>query len=234
MENKISNFKPEASYPEQAVVMIFDLEGFSQFFSQPDVQEYVPKYLNIVFEAINLCLDGGDHYWLIGDTEEDRQYKPLPKNIHSKFLGDGGLYIWKYKDFNASQLTSLVNRFYNLKNNFAQILKIAAEVIPVIDIPKDIRFGIAAGSVYKLTYNDTDKEEYIGYSINLASRLQSYCRDIGFIFSARLNINSSKLESNRYIKKVAKNIKGFPKEFVIIDTDDYDELSDDVKTELFE
>lgn len=35
--NKISTFKNKGSYPEQAIVMIFDLEGFSKFFSQPDV-----------------------------------------------------------------------------------------------------------------------------------------------------------------------------------------------------
>ena len=59
--------------------------------------------------------------------------------------------------------------------------------MPATDFPKRIRFGIAAGTVYKLTYqNGRAEDEYIGYSINLVSRLQSYSRDIGFIVSNRL------------------------------------------------
>jgi len=210
--------------------MIFDLEGFSNFFSQPDVQEYVPQYLNIILEAIDVAINGGESYW----HEKTRELPALPQPIHSKFLGDGALYIWKYKDFEYNQLATLVNRFYALRFNFSKILSRAAEVAPVIDIPKNIRFGIAAGSVYKLTYKNSNKEEFIGYSINLASRLQSYCRDIGFIISARLNIKSKDLEVNEYVKKVAKNLKGFPKEFVLIDRDDYKDLSEQLKSELFE
>ncbi|MBS3915233.1 MAG: hypothetical protein KG003_12105 [Bacteroidetes bacterium] len=227
----ISTFKDKASFPEQAVVMIFDLEGFSKFFSQPDVQEYVPKFLNLVLDAISICINGGEAYWL---SAEDKTYNPLPKHIHSKFLGDGAIYIWKYNDFEHSDLIVLINRLYNLKYRFDNIIESASEIIPVLDIPKNIRFGIAAGSVYKLTYQNSNKEEYIGYSINLASRLQSYCRDIGFIFSGRLNIKSTELKKNTYIKTVAKQIKGFPKEFVIVDKEDFNNLSEDIKDELFE
>lgn len=230
MNTTISTFKSKASYPEQAIVMIFDLEGFSKFFSQPDVQEYVPQFLNIVLDAINLCINGGKRYWESGSGDGDA----LPKHIHSKFLGDGALYIWRYKDFTRKEMTFLVNRLFNLKFYFDKIVKHAEEIIPVVDIPKNIRFGIAAGSIYKLTYDNSSKEEFIGYSINLASRLQSYCRDVGFIFSARLNISSSELESHKYVKKIAINIKGFPKEYVIVDKTDYDELTEETKKELFE
>jgi class 3 adenylate cyclase len=237
----ISTFKQRASYPDQAIVMIFDLEGFSKFFSQPDVQEYVPKFLNIVLEAVDVCMNGGDKgkiYW-IPEDEDDQQksnqkYSAMPKHIHSKFLGDGALFIWKYNDFTHIQLITLINRLYNLKLNFFKIIEKASDEIPVIDIPKNIRFGIAAGSVYKLTYNNSTKEEFIGYSINLASRLQSYCRNIGFIISGRLNIKATELEDNQYVKKVAKEIKGFPREYVIIDKADYDSLSEEIKSELFE
>ena len=210
--------------------MIFDLEGFSNFFSQPDVQEYVPKFLNIILDAVDSVINGGDGYWRTGAKD----LSALPKPIHSKFLGDGALYIWRYNDFEYDELISLVNRLYILRLRFSKILLKAAEVVPVIDMPKNIRFGIAAGSVYKLTYKDSNKEEFIGYSINLASRLQSYCRDIGFIVSARLNIKSAELEKDRYLKKVAKNLQGFPKEYVLIDTDDYNGLSDELKADLFE
>ena len=116
MKTTTSTFKPRASYPEQAIVMIFDLEGFSQFFSQPDVQEYVPKFINIVLEAVNLCIDGGEAYWWEkGEDKKNVKLPPLPKPIHSKFLGDGAIYIWHYNDFKPYVIVDLINRFENLK-----------------------------------------------------------------------------------------------------------------------
>ena len=143
MKTTISTFKPRASYPEQAIVLIFDLEGFSRFFSQPDVQEYVPKFLNVVLDAVKISVDGGDAYWwLQEDGKTPEKLNPLPKPIHSKFLGDGALYIWRYSDFKHFQIVGLVNRLFNLKLWFHKIVDRAADSVPVIDIPKNIRFGI--------------------------------------------------------------------------------------------
>jgi len=128
----------------------------------------------------------------------------------------------------------LVNRLWNLKNNFGKILSKCSDEVPVVDLPKKIRFGLAAGSVYKLTYEDSNKEEFIGYCINLASRLQAYCRDLGFIASARIGIPMSILKKHGYIKVVATKLKGFPKEIVIVDELEYKELEEKVRTELFE
>lgn len=41
-------FTGKASYPRNAVALLYDLEGFSRFFNQPDVQDYVPTFLNHV------------------------------------------------------------------------------------------------------------------------------------------------------------------------------------------
>lgn len=236
MKTTISTFKSTASHPEQAIVMIFDLEGFSKFFSQPDVQLYVPKYLNIVLEAIEIAINGGELYWRVDIKDnKSRVAKPLPNHIHSKFLGDGALYIWRYNDFSHEQIIALINRLYGLRMRFSEIVARASDQIPVLDIPKNIRFGVSAGSVYRLNYSNSTKEEFIGYSVNLASRLQSYCRQIGFIVSGRLNIKSTELEKNTYIKIVAIKIKGFPQEIVLVDKDDFNkELDDDTKKELFQ
>jgi class 3 adenylate cyclase len=211
-------FKQSASHPEQAIVMIFDLEGFSKFFSQPDVQSYVPKYLNTVLEAVEIVVSGGNAYYLNEPNFEGlltENLDPLPKPIHKKFLGDGMLYIWKYHDFNAAAKRSLLNSLFNLQLHFSRINLKVAEEVPVIDIPKRVRFGIAAGSVYKLTYASGRKDEYIGYSINLASRLQTYCREIGFIASARINAPHQKLAESKYIRVIATKLRGFPNEIVI-------------------
>lgn len=40
--------------------------------------------------------------------EEPISLLKFPELIHSKFLGDGGLYIWKYNDFTAQQRFDLL------------------------------------------------------------------------------------------------------------------------------
>ena len=233
MKTTISAFKPAASLAEQAIILIFDLEDFSKFSSQPDVQQYVHKFLNFIIGEIDKTIKAEEPYWAVDIDEEPMPLVKLPELIHSKFLGDGVLYIWKYSDFTEQQKMELISVFWLLKLKFKRITKKLSEDIPLIDIPKKIRFGISAGTVYKLTYQNSLREEYIGYSINLASRLQNYCSDIGFIVSGRLNINSSDLEGGQYIKVVAQKIKGFPHEIVIIDQHEYEELDENIKKQLF-
>ena len=230
MKIEIKKFSSTASLPDNGLVVIFDLEDFSQFYSQPDVQDYVPKYLNHVIEAISIVIYGGRTYW----RPKPEVVPALPKPIHWKFLGDGLMIIWKYKDFNAGNLTSLLNRLWNLKEYFSQVNKIASEDVPVIDIPARIRFGISAGTIYKLTYNLTKSEEFIGYSINLASRLQNYCGELGFIASARVNPPKANLEKNGYKRVIATKIKGFPREIVIVDKSEYNNLDAAIRTNLFD
>jgi class 3 adenylate cyclase len=232
MKTLIEEFNPVASMPEKALIMVFDLEGFSKFFNQPDVNDYVPKYLNTIFNAINLCIDGGDAYWRFKALRKNN-YEPLPKPIHTKYLGDGGLYIWRYSDLTQKDIINIVNRLWILANNFDKVNRQAGLEVPVFETPKKIRFGIAGGSVYKLTYKNSEEEEYIGYCINLASRLQSYCREIGFIVSARLDVSDFLLKEFDYKKVVATQIKGFPQEIVIIDRNDYNNLDKITKETLF-
>lgn len=229
MKDDLRIFKPEASNPIHGIAFMFDLAGFSKFFSQPDVHHYVPKYLNHVLKHIQDLING--------ETSEivgvDKKLPPLPKPIHWKFLGDGVLILWKYNDFTKSKIKVLMNRSWNIMNSFDEVNKLATVDVPVMDIPNQIRFGISAGTLYKLIYEGTQKEEYIGYCINLASRLQSYCRELGFIVSARLNPQIDDLEKHGYLKVVAKKIKGFPNELVIVDKEQYDELDNEIKLELF-
>lgn len=232
MKTLIREFNQTASLPEKALIMLFDLEGFSKFFNQPDVNDYVPKYLNVIFDAVNLCIEGGDAYWRLKSLRKN-PYEPLPKPIHTKYLGDGAMYIWRYSDLKKDEIIYLINRLWILANNFDKINLRATELVPVFDTPKRIRFGITAGSVYKLTYPNSDSEEYIGYCINLASRLQSYCREIGFIVSARLDVSNDLLREFDYKKVVAVQIKGFPHEIVIVDRNDYDNLDAVAKNTLF-
>src|SRR5260221_6198693 len=83
------HFEAKASRAMNGIALVFDLEGFSAFFNQPDVHNYVPRYLNHVLEAVTRCYAGGDIYWA-----DDPNGEKLEAPIHQKFMGDGGLYVW--------------------------------------------------------------------------------------------------------------------------------------------
>lgn len=230
-------FDSQASRPKHAVALIYDLGGFSKFFNQPDVQDYVPKFINLVSKAMSIIFFGGVGYWL-GEEEKENELDRLQAPIHEKFLGDGALYLWTppkgTNTFPSYFIINLCNNLWNLKNEFDKVIKKAADEVPVLELPSRVRFGLARGTVYELTHKNSTKKEYIGFCINLASRLQKYCSEFGFIASARIGIPEKKLQEHGYIKVVATKIKGFPREIVIIDKEEYEELEDKIKKELFE
>lgn len=229
-------FEKRASRPKNAVALMYDLEGFSRFFNQPDVQDYVPSFLNHVSEAVSVCLHGGNDYWI--EDEKLKGSRPLNLRVsHEKFMGDGALYVLLppagSKDLDQKELGLLCNRLWNLKNDFQEIVKKALDEVPVVEVPQRIRFGLSRGTVYELKKHGTQAREYIGFCINQASRLQSYCPDLGFIASARLMIPDNALKRHGYKKVIASKIKGFPNELVIVDAAEYDDLSEGVRHELF-
>jgi len=227
------SFIGRASYPKHAVVVLYDLEGFSRFFSQPDVQDYVPAFLNHVSAAMGVNLFGGEAYWANHATID-----PLEVQVaHEKFTGDGALYILLPPagsvDFPIGTLQHLCNRLWTLKNRFEEVVNRALEVVPVVEVPRNIRFGVSRGSVYELQEQGTQASEYIGFSINLASRLQKYCPGLGFIASARLRLSDRELVRHGFKKVVATKLRGFPDEIVLIDRLEYEALSDDTRKGLF-
>ena len=226
-------FEPVAAAPVDAVVIVFDLEGFSRFFSQPDVHAYVPRFLNMVFEAIRVVFEGGTPIW----KERTSTIEPLMTPTYQKFLGDGALYLLPVggkRGLTAGDTLALINRLWNLKSDFHTIADATSAAVPVVDVPRRIRFGVARGSGYKLTYRGSRQTEYVGYCINLAARLQGYCPELGFIASARLRLPDSALQKANYVKVVAKRLKNFPKEIVIVDRAEYDGLEASVRAALFD
>jgi class 3 adenylate cyclase len=225
-------FDSSASLARNGVALVYDLEGFSRFFNQPDVQDYVPRFLNHVSQALSTVIYGGAQHWL----ESPKTIEPLRlAPLHEKFLGDGALYIWTMSaEETTGFLITLCNRLWNLKRNFQAVVRRAADDVPVLDIPQKIRFGLARGTIFELTRKGSPDKEYIGFCINLAARLQSYCSDLGFIASARLGISAESFHKNGYIKVVATQIKGFPKELVFVDANEFAALETSTREELFE
>jgi len=227
-------FDSTASHPKHGIAMIYDLEGFSRFFNQPDVQDYVPKFLNLVSEALSIAIYGGKAYWL----PASETLSPLPiAPVGEKFLGDGAMYIWL--ETNDSPLTTsfvatLCNRLWNLKKFFPTLLKEAFDQLPVVDLPTRVRFGIARGTIYELSRKDGLTTEYIGFCLNLASRLQKYCPALDFIASGRIGLSQERLDKHGYLRVVATRIKGFPREIVILDKAEWSALDPAARGELFE
>ena len=136
-------------------------------------------------------------------------------------------------DFTINTLSYLCNSLWNLKIHFDVVVKKSLENVPIVEVPQRIRFGLSRGSVYELSIPNKTSKEYIGFCINFASRLQHYCPNLGFIASARLMIPDRELKKHGYRKIIATKIKGFPNEIVIVDNKEYENLSDDVRSELF-
>ena len=227
-------FDSTASRPRHGLALVYDLEGFSKFVNQPDVQGYVPKFLNEVSRAMSICISGGEAYW-DNNIPKPEALGMVP--VHEKFLGDGALYLWvdnNDKQIESNFVQNLCNRVFNLKTMFPEVLKKCHEFVPVVDLPQRIRFGLARGTIYELRRKNSSQREYIGFCINLASRLQKYCMELGFIASARLELPDRMLKQNGYVKVVATQIKGFPREIVIVDADEFKALNPEIKDHLFE
>ena len=226
-------FSSKASLPKNAVALLYDLEGFSRFFNQPDVQDYVPVFLNHISAAVGVNLFGGRAYWAHNATID-----PLEVQVaHEKFTGDGALYILLppegATDFSVNTLQHLCNRFWTLKNRFNEVVSRALEEVPVAEVPHNVRFGLCRGSVYELGGGETQTSEYIGYGINLASRLQKYCPELGFIASARLKLPDRELARHGYLKVVATQLRGFPNEIVLVDREEFMSLPEETRKGLF-
>jgi hypothetical protein len=226
-------FKPEASRARDGIAMIYDIAGFSAFFNQPDIHKYMPRYLNHISKCLDICIYGGEQYWNPNEPELG-PLRLLP--VHRKFIGDGALYIWAPKD--ATQIRPdfiipLANRLWNLQRYFENVTLACADEIPLMELPSAVKFGIARGTVFELSIEGSQTKEYIGICVNLASRLQKYCSGLNFIASARLDIPKSELEKHGYTKAVATCIKGFPKEIIVVDKNEYARLDTEVKSKLF-
>ncbi|HTI61650.1 hypothetical protein [Mucilaginibacter sp.] len=231
-KNKFQGFK-DAGRPTTGLALIFDISGFTNFFNKPDLQFYITKYINHIIECVEINIYGGDDYW---NGESEKTEPLLTKPSLRKFLGDGMLYIWEDKksnSFNAHGFkTVLINRLWLFQKNIEKVNEQLYDYIPIGDLPQKIKFGIAQGTIYKLS-EANGSYDFIGPCINLASRLVKYCNEINFICSARLDFDNADLEKYGYFKVIAKELKSFENEIVVIDANDYSELTDIDKGRLF-
>jgi class 3 adenylate cyclase len=106
-----------------------------------------------------------------------------------KYTGDGALMIWllqkKFKERQAF-CTSVVDTMRKLQQHLSKVIPGWAIEWQVKNLPERARFGITTGLVYALrgrssTFLPGPVEDYAGYCINLAVRLQNHCSEISFL-----------------------------------------------------
>lgn len=215
-----------------AVAVIFDLEGFTEFCTQPQVEHRIPALLNRLSELLCSCLDRS---WAPGD-DCAFHLAELGFPAQVKFLGDGGLLIWLLPEEDEGQLSfllALLSRLYIARRSFGDVVETFKDDFGLPRMPDKVRIGLAAGEIVRLN-SVAGEEEFVGFPINLASRLQGYCRGLGFLASARIGIPSEFLEEHGFQKVYAKRLRGFSKEVLIVDKADFYSLSSKERAFLFE
>lgn len=243
MKKTSIKFKYEDNDQKHGLVMVFDLEGFTQFVNQPGVDDYhITEYLNVVFKSIDISLFGGIPFWADYDDSpwESFRDEKYSKPTHVKFTGDGALYLWTRpfasSDFNLEFILCLMNRLATVREDFISIVETCTDEIKAFNVPERIRFGFARGTVYELSGQvlaAKSQKEYVGSCINLASRLQNYCPELGFIASAKLAIPKAELSGEGYTIVSARKIRGFQSEKVIVLREEYEKLPGRTRTDLF-
>lgn len=207
------------------IVVIFDLEGFTNFFDSASVNKniIVASYVNSFLSWVNYRLD----------LEVDRGRLPERPRL-SKFLGDGLLYVWEVEKqrLTSGRILDLINFCYNLTRGKDRYEK---EFLPEFmnklgqnwscDYPKHLRATISLGHAVKYVQRGRSVD-YVSECINIASRLLKINPEIYFVAHSDIHIGPEMLNQG-YVKKQIPNIKGIGKPIVVyIDKEDFTALSD--------
>lgn len=212
-----------------AVAVIFDLEGFTPFCRQPEVAHRLPALLNGMFEVLCSSLDehwtesAGYTFVVDGKTPS-----------HVKFLGDGALLVWVSPSppVDRTFIKHLISRLFIARTTYPDFAANFREQYGLLGLPTALRIGIAAGELLELSLNG--QAEFVGFSINLASRLQGYCgSSLGFLVSGRTGLDVDELAALGFQRVLAPKLKGFETEVVLVDSEDFRGVPARLRRQLF-
>lgn len=204
-----------------ALSVIFDLEGFTNFCKQIDPHLAVPEYLSLflkwIFSEIKIELIEQEY------EEGYKTWASLP--FLSKYLGDGVLFLWNTEKMSDVAIQNVVVSMYGIcrKYNSKFLPSISNSIISP---PSKLRCGIARGAIYSVGNGN----DYVGPCINMSARLQKL-NSLTFCFSRR-GIDPTKLEDSFrkqfIVKKV--DIRGIgSEELVCILKSEFDKLEKEDK-----
>lgn len=207
----------------QALVAIFDLEGFTSFFNQPDphivIPEYLSRFLSWLFKEISNEFKYGQ------ENEIILLWGELP--FYAKFMGDGILFIWETNDISiiCNIIITLGIICEKYVNNFLPDIR-----KHFVKSPLRLRCRISRGQIISIG----NGEDYVGPCINIASRLQKIS-SLKLVFSRRgINIDDGMLEERQgdyILKKLI--IRGIGEEIVYVDKKEFESLPPEEQS-LFE
>lgn len=163
------------SHQVNALSVIFDLEGFTNFCKQIDPQLAVPEYLSLflkwIFNEIKIELTVKKH------PEGYETWADLP--FLSKFLGDGILFLWNTKNMKDDEIQNVVVSMYEICRKYTN--KFLPKIVKnIVSPPIKLRCGIARGAIYSVGNGN----DYVGPCINMSARLQKL-NSLSFGFSRR-------------------------------------------------
>jgi len=205
----------------KAIVVSFDLTGFSEFCNQPDplVATVIPKLIKRMFDSLNATLHIPDESANLTILSQDEDTGP----VLNKFMGDGALMAWvrpMKEDLPQAFCNQIVTSMRSFQTELSNRLPAWETEWRVHKLPRQVRIGIATGVVYALRRPHLitalkDPYDYAGYCINLAVRLQSYCPRLGFLVHGPLHPELPGMEFY-----TATSIKGGQSEPVALFGDD--------------
>lgn len=209
------------SLQTNALSVIFDLEGFTNFCKQIDpdlaVPEYLSKFLKWIFDQVRAELIAKEY------DEGFKTWTDLP--FLSKYLGDGILFLWDTKDMSDTRIQNVVVSMYEICTKYTKefLPEISKEVSSP---PSKLRCGIARGTIYSVG----EGSDFVGPCINMSARLQKLY-SLSFCFSRR-GIDPNKMDESVCqiftVKKV--DIRGIgDKELVCILKSEFDKLAPEDK-----
>jgi class 3 adenylate cyclase len=180
------NYDSAVSEHKEAIVVSFDLSGFSTFCNHPNAHVVIPRYVSNLFEELNQFFMGVIEDLLASGRSNNGK---LQEPNFIKYTGDGAIMIWLANangEFSEQFCTDLVIAMRSLQTKIAMIVPAWENKWRVVGLPKRARFGISSGLVYALrepsnSFFPNDPCDYVGYCINLAVRLQDHCRELGFL-----------------------------------------------------
>jgi len=206
------------STQRNALSVLFDLEGFTNFCKQIDPQlavpEYLSEFLKWLFETVRKELVRKTY------DEGYRTWSDLP--FLSKYMGDGVLFLWDTEEMSDVKIQNTVVSMYEITKLYN------SEFLPnisknVVSPPSKLRCGIARGAIYSVGNGN----DFVGPCINMSARLQKL-HSLSFCFSRR-GIDPNKLADHYKKKFIVKkvNIRGIgADELVCIRKDEFEKLPD--------
>lgn len=198
-----------------AISVLFDLEGFTDFCKQIDphlaVPEYLSEFLKWLFEQVRKELIENTY------PEGYDTYSELP--FLAKFMGDGILFLWNTDNLDDSQIMNIVFSMYEIcrKYKSAFYKNITKKIVSP---PSKLRCGIARGAIYSIGNGN----DFVGPCINMSARLQKL-NSLTFAFSRRgLNPEINKSYAPHFVTKLS-DIRGIgSNELVCILKNEFDKL----------